>query len=277
MPLFPRALRPHPVRPASGPRAAASLRGILTLLAAGSIVLGLGTSEARAFDPAAMTPAQQAAFGQAVRDYLVANPQVLVEMVSALESREQTNAAATDRARLQAEADALYNDPASWVGGNPDGDVTLVEFIDYRCGFCRRAHPEVQQLIANDGNIRVIVKEFPILGPDSEASARFAIAVLQTAGPDAYKAAREALITLQGPASEAALRDLARDLRLDAGVVLGRMASPEVSRVIDANRALAGRLEINGTPTFVVEEVMVRGFVPLAGLEQIVAEARTAN
>lgn len=245
------------------------------ILAAAVMAAGLfGAAPARAFDPAAMTPAEQAAFGSAVRAYLLENPQVLMEMVAALETREQADAAAADRARLKAEAEALYADPSDWVGGNPEGDVTVVEFMDYRCGYCRRSHPEVKDLLARDGNIRLIVKEFPILGPDSEASSRFALAVLQGPGPEAYARAREALITMKGPASEAALEDLARDLGLDPAPIMAAMGSAEVSRVIDANRALATRLQINGTPTFVIGETMVRGYVPLDGMAGIVAEAR---
>ena len=250
-------------------RAAAAGLGLAAALAT--------AAPAQAFDPASMTDSQRAAFNEAVRSFLIENPLVLVEMVTALEAREEADAAAADRARLNAEADALYRDPASWVGGNPEGDVTIVEFMDYRCGFCRRAHPEVKDLVGRDGNIRLIVKEFPILGPESEASSRFAIAVLQTEGPEAYAKAREVLITLQGPTTADVFEGLARDLGLDPARVLARMDSPEVGGVIDANRALATRLQINGTPSFVIGETMVRGFVPQSGMAQIVAEARSRN
>jgi protein-disulfide isomerase len=88
---------------------------------------------------------------------------------------------------LRDNADAIFNSAADWAGGNPNGDVTVVEFVDYRCGYCRKAHDEVSQLVETDGNIRLVMKEFPILGEDSLTSARFAIAVRRLAGDDAYK------------------------------------------------------------------------------------------
>ena len=116
------------------------------------------------FDFGAMTPAQKEAFGEAVRAYLLERPEVIMEAVSLLEEREAADQQAADKAMVQAQMDALLNDGFSWETGNPDGDLVVVEFLDYRCGYCRRAHPEVQKLVEQDGNIRLIVKEFPILG-----------------------------------------------------------------------------------------------------------------
>ena len=110
----------------------------------------------------------------------------------------------------------LFADQASWVGGNPDGDITVVEFMDYRCGYCRKAYQEVEDLVKADGNIRLVLKEYPILGEDSVTSARFAIAVLQLHGNDAYKKAHDALITLRGAPDAETLGRLATDLGFDA-------------------------------------------------------------
>lgn len=269
-----------PARPTSHNQARRPARAPwgATLAACLGLGMGLGlAAPAVAFDPGAMTAGERAAFNAAVRSYMLENPQILMEMVSAMEQREQVSAAATDRTRLRAEAGALYEDTASWVGGNLDGDITVVEFMDYRCGYCRRAHPEVKDLIATDGNIRLIVKEFPILGPESEVLSRYAVAVLQKAGDAAYAKAREALITLQGPASDAALEEISASIGVDHPQIKAHMDSPDVTRVIDTNRALATRLDINGTPTFVIDQVMVRGYVPLVGMTQIVAEQRANN
>jgi len=233
-----------------------------------------GTAPALAFDPAAMTEDQRAAFRAEVRAYLLDNPEVLMEAIAVLEARQYEEQVANDLKMLRDYADEIFNDPKSWAGGNLSGDITVVEFVDYRCGYCRRAHDEVAQLVAGDGNIRLVMKEFPVLGEDSVISSRFAIATLQLHGADAYKTVHDALITHRGPVDAAALSAIATEAGLDAAPILARMAAPEVSEVIEANRALADRLQINGTPTFVIYETMVRGYVPLDGMQKIVAQQR---
>jgi protein-disulfide isomerase len=240
---------------------------------AAALALGLALP-APALDLAAMSPEEKAAFGDAVRAYLIENPEVLMEAIAVLEQRQTRAQAAADLTALRENAAALHDDPASWSGGNPQGDITVVAFVDYRCGYCRRAHDEVEELIRSDGNLRIVVKEFPILGEDSLTSARFAIAVLQTAGGEAYKAAHDALIALPGPPTPRALRAIAAEAGVDADAIFARMDSPEVTAVIEANRRLADRLSINGTPTYVIHETMVRGYVPLDGMRAIVAGQR---
>ncbi|MEZ5911900.1 MAG: DsbA family protein [Paracoccaceae bacterium] len=229
---------------------------------------------AGATDLTTMSDAEREAFRAEVRAYLIENPEVLVEAFNTLEQRQAAEQAKGDAALVADNADAIFDDGTSWVGGNPDGDITLVEFVDYRCGYCRKAHDEVAELIKSDGNIRFIVKEFPILGEQSVHSARFALAVRQAAGDEVYKKAHDALITLKGDVNATSLTRLAGDLGLDAQDILARMESPEVSAVIAANHELAGRMQISGTPTFVLGGQMVRGYVPLAGMREIVAEER---
>lgn len=224
-----------------------------------------------------MTDAERAAFRAEVRAYLLENPEVLIEVMNELETREQAAAAARDEEMLAAQSDAIFNDAASWVGGNPEGDITVVEFIDYRCGYCRQAWQEVDQLVEGDGNIRFVLKEFPILGEASVLSSRFAIAVLQLHGGDAYKQAHDALLTLRADPTAEALARVAEDMGLEPGPILERMNAPEVTKVIEDNHRLAQVMEISGTPTFVVGGTMVRGYVPLEAMQQIVAEQRAAQ
>lgn len=221
-----------------------------------------------------MTDAEREAFRAEVRAYLLENPEVLVEAMDVLQAQEEQAAANRDLEMLAANKDAIFNDPASWVGGNPEGDITLVEFVDYRCGYCKKAHDEVAELVASDGNIRFVLKEFPILGEDSLKASQFAISVLQLHGPDAYKSVHDALIALRGNPDEATLSSMAADLGLDPAPILTRMSTPEVMTVIEANHALASTMEIQGTPTFVIDNTMVRGYVPLDGMRQIVAGQR---
>ncbi|KAA9008964.1 DsbA family protein [Histidinibacterium aquaticum] len=221
-----------------------------------------------------MSEADREAFGDAVRSYLLENPEVLMEAIGVLEQREAEAQAEADRNLALSNMEALHDDGHSWVGGNPEGDVTLVEFIDYRCGYCRRAYPEVEELIAADGNIRLILKEFPILGEDSTKSSQFAIAVKQIHGDAIYKDIHDALITLRGEANEENLQRLAEGFGLDPQPIFERMESEEVAEVISENRALAEELQITGTPTFVLEDQMLRGYVPLAQMERLVEAAR---
>jgi protein-disulfide isomerase len=232
------------------------------------------SSPALGFDLNDMSDAEREAFRSEIRTYLLENPEVIMEAVAVLEKREARQQANDDADLVQMNHDVLFNDPNSWVGGNPDGDVVMVEFLDYRCGYCRKAHDEVAALLETDGNIRMIVKEFPILGEDSTASSRFAIATRQLAGDEAYHAAAEALIKLNGGVEEPVLRRLAGSLGLDADAVIAQMQSDEVTAVIAENHALAQRLKINGTPTFVLGDQLLRGYLPLEGMLQIVEDTR---
>ena len=221
-----------------------------------------------------MTPAERQAFRAEVRAYLLENPEVLTEAIAILEQRQATDAATKDIQLVADNNAAIFQDKNSWVGGNPDGDVTIVEFMDYRCGYCRKAFEEVEELMRSDGNIRFVIKEFPILGESSDLSSRFAIATLQLAGPEAYMRVHEALITLRGEATNPTLERLAGDLGLDTAAIMARMGAPEVTAVIQTNRALADKLEISGTPTFVFKGTMLRGYLPLEDMRAVVAEQR---
>ncbi|MDO8882933.1 MAG: DsbA family protein [Pseudotabrizicola sp.] len=223
---------------------------------------------------AEMTPAEREAFRAEVRAFLLEEPEVLVEAMEVLQGKQEQNAAQRDLAMLRDNADLIYRDPNSWAGGNLEADLTIVEFVDYRCGYCRKAHDEVAELVKSDGNIRLVLKEFPILGEQSMLSSQFAIALRQLHGDDAYKAAHDALIAFRGEISPETLTRLASDLGHDPSPIIERMAAPEVQSVIDVNHALGSMMEINGTPTFVIDETMVRGYVPLQGMRQIVAGQR---
>ncbi len=147
--------------------------------------------------------------------------------------------------------------------------------MDYRCGYCKRAFPEVENLLSADGNIRLIVKEFPILGAQSVLAAQFAIATQRIAGEVAYGDVHDALMSQNSDITLASLSELGDAFGLDTPAILAAMDSPEVAQVIDANRALADRLRISGTPTFVIEDQMIRGYVPAAQMQQMVDFLRT--
>ncbi|KPU84195.1 DSBA oxidoreductase [Marinosulfonomonas sp. PRT-SC04] len=224
-----------------------------------------------------MTDTERDVFRAEVRAYLMENPEVLLEAIAVLDERQAVEETASDSALLLQNAEAIYNDGASFVGGNPDGDITIVEFADYNCGYCKKAHPEVAELLASDGNIRLIYKEFPILGPDSLTSAKFAMATLMVSGPEAYGKVNNALMNKRGAPSNEALVKLANSFDLDADAVIAKMDSPEVMQIIQANRALGQALKISGTPTFIMGDQLVRGYLPLENMRDIVEQVRAAN
>ena len=229
-----------------------------------------------AFDISAMTDDEKAAFGQAVRDYLLENPETLVEAINVLDQRNASAEAENDLQLVAALHDEIFDDGHSWVGGNPDGDLTMVEFIDYRCGVCRRFNDEVHDIVRNDGTIRFILKEFPILGPDSEASARFALSVRQLAGDEVYAKAQHELITLRSAASEEALRGVAERLGVDADQAIAGMQDDAVTAILRENHELAQKMAIQGTPSFVIGDHLLRG-VPGAGLTATVEQIRAEH
>lgn len=243
-------------------------------LAAATALATLGAAlPAAAFDPATMTEAEKAAFGQAVRDYLMANPEVLIESINVLEQRQAQDEVKADRALVAQYQSELTQDGHSWVGGNPEGDLTVVEFIDYRCGVCRSVYGEVEDLVKSDGNIRIVFKEFPILGEQSDMAAHFAVAVKQVGGDEAYKAAHDRLMTMRGNVTPEALAALAGELKLDADAVMARMKSDEVAAVLRQNHDLGEKMKLAGTPVFVIGDELLRG-VPRSGLQPVVELAR---
>ena len=229
---------------------------------------------AQSFDFRTMDEAEQEAFGEAVRDYLMSNPALLREWITALQDHEAETEARRDIELVAENATDLFEDQGSWVGGNLEGDVTLVEFLDYRCSYCRRAHPEVVELVESDGQIRKIIKEFPILGEESTEASRFAIAVLQVEGGEAYKVISDRLMTHRGAFTRDGLSRIAKAEGLDAEAVIERMDAEEVTEVIEANYALAQRMNISGTPSFVLGDAMLRGYLPLDSMRALVADYR---
>lgn len=243
-------------------------------LVASALALGLAAGPAAAFDPANMSEAERGALRAEIRAYLLENPQVIYEAAAIFEEQQAALQAEADVARARANADDLFNDPTAWVGGNPDGDVTMVEFLDYRCGFCRRAHHEIEALLAEDGNLRFIIKEFPVLGDQSVLASRFALATRAVAGDAAYKQVHDALIALDGPLSPPRLAEVAQALSLDGVEIMARMDGDDITAILRENEMLAQRLQINGTPSFVIGDQMVRGFRPMEEMQEIVEAVR---
>lgn len=245
------------------------MRLLAPLALAGALAAGPAAA-----DLTDMSDAEREAFRAEVRSYLLENPEVLMEAIGVLEQRQAAADAERDTMSVAANSDALFNSAFDWVGGNPDGDVVLVEFMDYRCGYCRRAHPEVADLVELDGDIRYVVKEFPILGEQSVLASRFAIATRIAHGDEAYGEINDALMTMRGDMTEASLATQAQEIGLDPEPILAAMDDPLVDQTISYNHELAQRLSISGTPTFVFGDQLVRGYVPLDAMLEIVETVR---
>ena len=217
---------------------------------------------------------ERAQFRAEVRAYLMDNPEVIMEAIDVLRSREAQEQAQSNVTLVSAHEADIFEDGYSFVGGNPEGDITLVEFLDYRCGYCKKAHGEVAKLLETDGNIRLIVKEFPILGDDSVLASRFAIAVKQVVGDESYKAVSDAIMEMRGDVTMSALRRIAATFEIDADAVEARMDSEEVTAEIAKTRELAQKLQITGTPTFVMQDELLRGYLPYDQMKALVSEKR---
>jgi protein-disulfide isomerase len=205
-----------------------------------------------------------------VRDYLLREPEIVYEALQELQRRQAEAAQARQRAAIVENQAELLEAPHTPIGGNPDGDVTLVEFFDYRCAYCRRVVSSMQALLGEDRNLRVVFKDLPVLGPDSVRAARAALASRRQNG---YVPFHFALMTTDD-LSMPGIRAVAESVGLDPDRLERDMASAEVSAAIDANYQLANELGIEGTPAFVIGEQLIPGAVDKARLEQLIREAR---
>ncbi len=237
-----------------------------------AMVLFTGLASAQSFSD--MSDAETEAFGAAVRAYLLDNPEVIMEAVAVLEQRQQQDASATDLELVAQYYEQIFNDGYSHVSGNPDGAIEIVEFSDYKCGFCKRAYPELLVLIEENPDIRFVLKEYPILGAESTLASRAAISVLINEGDEAYERFHDALMLENGPLTDLSLPLIAENLDIDSAKMIETMNTALVTQIIQSNRSLGQQMQISGTPTFVFGEQMVRGYVPLAQMQQIVDEIR---
>ncbi|MBM3566196.1 MAG: DsbA family protein [Alphaproteobacteria bacterium] len=221
-----------------------------------------------------LTPAQKKQVEDIVREYLRKNPEAVLEAIHALQAREDAAESKKRETALAEQREILERDPASPVGGNPKGDVTLVEFFDYRCGYCKRVHETVQTLLKADGNIRFVYKELPLLGPESAFAARAALAAFKVA-PGKYAPLQDKLMMLapRGVTEESVIAQV-RAVGLDEKAVRAAMNDPAIAKALAQVEALAGALGLQGTPSFVVGDIVIPGATDLDTLKKAVAAAR---
>jgi protein-disulfide isomerase len=219
----------------------------------------------------ALTPQQRQEVVEVMRDALKRDPTILREAIAAMQDAQQQDRATAQRGAIASHAEALLRNPDDPVKGNPQGDVTLVEFFDVRCGYCKLLHPTMEQLVKSDPKLRVVLKDLPILGPSSVVASR---ALLAAQRQGKYLPFQDALMRLRGEPTEAVLKAEAERAGLDWARIKRDMEDPAVQRRLEGNLALAQALSIEGTPALVIGDKLVPGAVDLATLQQAVAEAR---
>jgi protein-disulfide isomerase len=246
------------------------------LILASLLLAGLGAGATRAqqaasHPAAAFTPAQRAEIVQILRDALRSDPSILREAVGALQQDEARQQDAAAETAIAGAHQALTENPADPQAGAAKGDVTVVEFYDTRCPYCRRLLPTMAALLKSDAKLRIVYKDLPILGPDSMLEARALLAAQRQGG---YGKLQEAFMHTTGPVSAQSLRAQATSLGLDGAQLQKDMADPAIQARIDGNLQLAKALHVDGTPAFVIGNQMIPGAVDLADLQKAVAAAR---
>jgi len=217
-----------------------------------------------------------------VKDYLVQHPEVLRESFSALIKRREPTAVAPASTNanlvgtIKDNAAQLFTSARQVTLGNPSGDVTMVEFFDYNCGFCKRALADTMALLKDDPKLRIVLKEFPILGPGSVEAAKVAVAVrMQDSGGQKYLAFHQKLLGARGPANKETALAAAKEAGLDMALIERDLASDEIGQTLAENDKLAHALGIGGTPGYIIGEAVIPGAVGVAALQAKVDAART--
>jgi protein-disulfide isomerase len=207
-------------------------------------------------EPARFTPDQKQEIEKLIKSYLVANPEVFLEVQTALEEKMEKEQAAKLKAVVAENAAEIYREPNAAVAGNADGDITVAEFFDYNCGYCKRGLADVVKLVESDPNVRLVFKELPILSKGSEEASHVALAARNQGK---YWEIHRALLEAKGHVNEAAALRIAEKLGLDMDKLKQDMASPEVKTEVEKSEALAKKLGVNGTPHFLVGDRAIAG------------------
>lgn len=241
--------------------------GLRTLLLSILLLWGAGSSVIAA----EFNDSQRKEMESIIRDYLLANPEILQDMSQTLEQKQKLAEDEQRKGGLIQNADQIFRDKADFVAGNPNGNVTMVEFFDYNCPWCKKDFPDVMSLIETDKELKVVLKEFPILGPDSEYAAQAAIA----AGKQGkYFEMHKAMYQHEGRLTKESVDEIAAAQGLDMERLKKDMNDPETAEIIARNRNLAQSLAINGTPAFIIDDTLVPGYLPKAELAAAINEVR---
>jgi protein-disulfide isomerase len=226
---------------------------------------------APALAQSALSDAQKKEMKALVREYILENPEIISEAVALLQEKEEKAKAAGVVAAITKNKAALFNPPEGTVLGNPKGDVTLVEFFDYNCGYCKQVFPTLMETVKEDGKVKLVVKEFPILGNPSVVASRAALASRKQ---NKYTEFHTAMLNHRGTLNEETIMKIAADVKLDVKKLQADMKAPEINEVLTKNHQLAEQLGIQGTPAIIVGDTLVPGALQKDHLKELIAGAR---
>ena len=231
----------------------------------------LSMAAGAAAQDATFSPNQQDEVRSIVRQYLIDHPEVIREAIEALQARESQTKQQSQVDALKSHYDAIYKDPTAPIAGNPVGDVTIVEFFDYRCPYCKRMAEPLMGLLKSDPGIRLVFKEFPILGEDSVLAAQAALAANKQG---LYREFHQALMAHKGAYDTALLRQIATAVGMDPDRMQTDMMDAAAKASIVANRGLAEALLINSTPSFIIGNQVIAGAIPIEEMMELIKKAR---
>jgi protein-disulfide isomerase len=259
----------HPAQSHSHPERTLTMRTPLLRFALALLLALPLAGPAPAAD--SLSTAQKAEIEKVIRDYFLQHPEFMVEVLHAAEAKLKAEKAADAKEAIAARRDELLHDSATPVGGNPNGDVTIVEFFDYRCPYCKQVEPSLEALIKEDRNIRIVYKEFPVLGAASVYASRMALAARKQGK---YAAFHDAMMATKGQVTEDIVLKVARLAGVDIEQAKGDMNDKEIGDLLKRNYSLAETLDIQGTPAFVIGDTLVPGATDVENLKRLVADAR---
>jgi protein-disulfide isomerase len=246
----------------------------IRLAAAASALVAIALPSAAFAQSNALSDPQKKAVEQIVRDYLLANPEVIQEAIVELERRQQEAQKTSQKNALDAERKTLLSSPHGNVVGNPSGDVTLVEFFDYNCAYCKRALADLRTLMKSDPKLRVVLKDFPVLGPESVEASRVALAVKQQISGDKLFDYHVRLMESRGRINGERALGVAKEMGLDMARLQKDMGAPDVQAALQENVGLGDKLGLTGTPAFIIGEEVISGAVGLDPIRKVVASTR---
>jgi protein-disulfide isomerase len=252
------------------------MRFDIRTLAAAAFAFALATPASAQTLAQTFTPDQRGEIEKIVREYLLNNPQILQEVMTELEKRQALADAEKHRAAIKEHAKIIFDSPLQVTLGNPKGDVTMVELFDYNCGFCKRAMTDMMDLMKADPKLKVVLKEFPVLGEGSTQAAQVAVAVRMQdkTGGKKYLEFHQKLLTGRGAADKTRAMAVAKEIGLDMARLEKDLASEEVKTTLAESFKIAEAIGLNGTPSYVIGGEAVIGAVGLATLKERVNMAR---
>jgi protein-disulfide isomerase len=219
-------------------------------------------------------PKDRAALDQAIHDYLMAHPDVVVDALKAAQQQADAQAAEQSRRTISSKKQEIFQSPDDLVQGNPKGDVTLVEFFDYRCPYCKQVEPSLDALLKEDGKLRIVYKEFPILGEASIYATKVALAAKKQGK---YAEFHNVMMATKGDINDETVLNVAKSIGLDVAKIKTDMNAPDVEKLIDANYALADALNIQGTPALILGDTLIPGAVDLDTMRKNIAAVRSGG